>query len=658
MATPAFQIGRGISLQRTGVGQPLPASRTLSTACPRHQQPVAVSNIVRMPAIALWMLFFRGESKKDKREAEVTASEIATPTSKVEELIPPTVPPSPAQRVESTPLQSVTSERSIISASATSEKPSGLAPTLGESAAEKTSLQVSSSKAAESGAAPSLPVTTPSTIAALDGNEKVIQMASLQIPFVVPARKPNPAVVLVLGGSGRLGREIVRYLVESPDTRRVLAHVGSDESLENETALYKDIIGDKGCANTRKLILFRANLVKGLDSVVEAVRNNGVGKVVFAATGGPTNAYKVENNAVKELLPQLEKVLGAKAMEDRLDLFNFMSEYEVEVAQGAFLSVDDRVMGGISQSALVKGEDGSVYFQGNVSTARGGGFANMRARIGSPPAYTDLSSYDGIAIRCMGDGRTYKLTVRDGVDTRIAYQVSFTTRSGEWQVVRAPFTDFLPTRRGTVLYSDEPGRVYASQLHPGKMFEVGLVVSKIDAAGNLLPDFTSGKFSLCLGSIYAYTNVEPRFLLVSSCAVTRPLWSAERKRRDKAAVQIPIVQLNPGNILQQKVAGENATRRADVPWCIVRPVGLAEETSGKRLRIEQGDMLSGRISRVDAARGIVRALNSPFATYRTMELAAYPELAECVALDPPQRAFRALLPDSVEAPYAALVDGL
>ena len=66
-------------------------------------------------------------------------------------------------------------------------------------------------------------------------------------------------------------------------------------------------------------------------------------------------------------------------------------------------------------------------------------------------------------------------------------------------------------------------------------------------------------------------------MTVSSAAVERNAiigGDAEARKKD-----IPIVQLNPGGILNYKYMGENAVRSSGLPYTVVRPVGKLSTNS-------------------------------------------------------------------------------
>jgi monofunctional biosynthetic peptidoglycan transglycosylase len=116
-------------------------------------------------------------------------------------------------------------------------------------------------------------------------------------------------------------------------------------------------------------------------------------------------------------------------------------------------AVDDRIMGGGSQSQPEKVENIGLRFTGTVSLINNGGFASIRSQSGS----WDLSRYTGLKLRLRGDGKTYKLSLRTDIFfDGISYQVAFTTAQGAWQEISLPFSAFAPTHHGIKLTSVAP----------------------------------------------------------------------------------------------------------------------------------------------------------------------------------------------------------
>jgi hypothetical protein len=148
-----------------------------------------------------------------------------------------------------------------------------------------------------------------------------------------------------------------------------------------------------------------------------------------------------------------------------------------------FVAVDDRVMGGVSQSRLRQRGD-SAAFEGELSTERNGGFASVRSELRP----FDLSAFEGIALHVRGDGRTYKLRLRtDESFDGVSYQASLTTTAGAWTTIRVPFEEFRPTYRGRVPTGVGP-------LDPSAVKSFGLLVA----------DEQVGSFRLELRWIGAY----------------------------------------------------------------------------------------------------------------------------------------------------------
>ena len=129
--------------------------------------------------------------------------------------------------------------------------------------------------------------------------------------------------------------------------------------------------------------------------------------------------------------------------------------------------VNDGVMGGLSRSGMRRTDEGTGVFSGELSLENNGGFASVRALLGR----TDLAAHAGLELRVRGDGRTYQLRLRtDDRFDGVAYKATFATRDGEWQTVRVPFDEFLPTFRGRTLAGEPP-------LDPARIHQVVFMVA-------------------------------------------------------------------------------------------------------------------------------------------------------------------------------------
>ncbi|MFC4260529.1 CIA30 family protein [Marinobacter lacisalsi] len=117
-------------------------------------------------------------------------------------------------------------------------------------------------------------------------------------------------------------------------------------------------------------------------------------------------------------------------------------------------SLGDQVMGGQSDGKLVSSAEGVGLFQGTVRLDNGGGFASVKADL---PAPVDASKWTGIELLAQGDGKTYKIGLRNSTDRRnIVYQHAFTPDTQDWSRIRLPFSDFIPTWRGKTVTDVDP----------------------------------------------------------------------------------------------------------------------------------------------------------------------------------------------------------
>mmetsp|Transcript_127576 Transcript_127576/g.254907 ORF Transcript_127576/g.254907 Transcript_127576/m.254907 type:complete len:371 (-) Transcript_127576:238-1350(-) len=121
---------------------------------------------------------------------------------------------------------------------------------------------------------------------------------------------------------------------------------------------------------------------------------------------------------------------------------------------------------------------------------------------------------------------------------------------------------------------------------------------------------------------------QPRMVMCSSAAITRPTWSRTKKERFPGCADIPIVRLNPNDILGNKRQAEDVLRSAGMPYTVVRPTGLNDNWPPGRPLLSQGDFAVGRISRADLASVLVALLKEPAAIGKTFEVtsvAGYPK---------------------------------
>ncbi len=146
-------------------------------------------------------------------------------------------------------------------------------------------------------------------------------------------------------------------------------------------------------------------------------------------------------------------------------LFDFTN---ASVARG-WRSVDDDVMGGVSSSRIEPGVDSGprgARFVGTVSLENNGGFASIR----STPAPLGLAGAEGLELELIGDGHTYKLSIRlDSDFDGVSYQANLTPPAGITSRTRIAFRELVPMWRGRRVPDAAP-------FDPARATQVGLVI--------------------------------------------------------------------------------------------------------------------------------------------------------------------------------------
>jgi monofunctional biosynthetic peptidoglycan transglycosylase len=145
--------------------------------------------------------------------------------------------------------------------------------------------------------------------------------------------------------------------------------------------------------------------------------------------------------------------------------------------------INDVVMGGVSSSRFAVEKPGTAVFSGVVSLENNGGFASANMK----PAQFDVSDCDGIRFRVKGDGKSYKITLKnDGAFNGFSYRFEFTTKDGEWLTIDAPFSSFVPKFMGETTSAPPIDR------------------ARIKTFGFLIADKQNGPFRLEIDWIGAY----------------------------------------------------------------------------------------------------------------------------------------------------------
>ena len=425
------------------------------------------------------------------------------------------------------------------------------------------------------------------------------------------ARHSKNMVILVVGATGGVGKRVTTKLLERGDRVRALVR---------DAARAKDILGEG-------VELFEADIT--IPETLKPEMMRGVSAVI-CCTGtkvqpveGDTPTREKYYQGVKFYLPEvvdtpelveyegiknLVRVVSQQipAATDRM-IFDFTNpNADLKETWGA---VDDVVMGGISQSNIRLADDRAI-FSGIVSTENNGGFASVRTRNFEPPI--DLSNYEGIELKVIGDGKRYKFIARcEGKWDGVGYSYSFDTVYDYPTTIRIPFKDLIPVFRAKTVEE-------ASKLDSEKIYSMQLMLSKFEYDGELNPKFEAGSFKLEVEYIKAYGGkAKPQFIQVSSAGVTRP-----NRPGINLEEEPPAVRMNDqlGGILTWKLRGEEAIKSSGLTYTIIRPCALTEEPGNKTLYVEQGDNIRGQVSRDAIAQLCIEAMNSPEAVDKTFEV--------------------------------------
>ena len=161
-----------------------------------------------------------------------------------------------------------------------------------------------------------------------------------------------------------------------------------------------------------------------------------------------------------------------------------MFDFSDPATVSGWFTLNDDVMGGVSQSQITQTSDGTAIFSGDISFENNGGFATIQANFRTA---VDLSPYTGLQLRVRGDGKTYGVYLSDRPRS-VVHQATFETVAGEWMTVNLPFSAFYPISFGR--------RVSADPLNPANLRSMSLIIEYKQ----------SGSFALEVASIGVYSE--------------------------------------------------------------------------------------------------------------------------------------------------------
>lgn len=116
----------------------------------------------------------------------------------------------------------------------------------------------------------------------------------------------------------------------------------------------------------------------------------------------------------------------------------------------SWYSLNDNVMGGISQGKLTQEYPGIAIYSGRLSRQNNGGFSSVRTHI----SLNSLASYQGVILKVRGDHRRYEFLVTSA-NQQGSWQASFIAPK-QWSEIRIPFASMKLSIRGWSPPSNPP----------------------------------------------------------------------------------------------------------------------------------------------------------------------------------------------------------
>ena len=246
-----------------------------------------------------------------------------------------------------------------------------------------------------------------------------------------------------------------------------------------------------------------------------------------------------------------------------------VTDFSTPLIGTQWISVNDGVMGGVSEGSFRITEDKTLKFFGSLSLDNNGGFTSIRSR----PADLQLDGYDTLAVRVKGDGRAYSLNLRTSSrNASGSYRAAFKTQKNTWQQVRIPFQDFTYTAFGR--------RIAGTG---------ALQANKIQSVGFTLSDKQAGPFLLEVDWIRAENGTK--------AVIETPEIQAQSASADKDIVDTAVAAGNFNTLVAAvKAAGLVDALKAKGPLTVFAPsdeafAKLPQGTVASLLKPENRDTL-------------------------------------------------------------------
>lgn len=124
---------------------------------------------------------------------------------------------------------------------------------------------------------------------------------------------------------------------------------------------------------------------------------------------------------------------------------NVLFDFAGADAAKEWQTVNDGVMGGVSEGKLKISDKKTLEFYGTLSLENNGGFASVRTKAKK----LGLEKGDSLLVRLRGDGREYSMNLHDPRPlVAFSYRSMIQTKKDEWIEVKLPLDKFQATSFG------------------------------------------------------------------------------------------------------------------------------------------------------------------------------------------------------------------
>lgn len=180
----------------------------------------------------------------------------------------------------------------------------------------------------------------------------------------------------------------------------------------------------------------------------------------------------------------LQMSVSAGSQESPRSLFDFGGA----TAREEWQTVNDGVMGGVSDGKFAISDAKTMKFYGTLSLENNGGFASVRSR----GKMLGLEKGDSLVVKVKGDGREYSLNLYlNRQQFAYSYRAPLKTKKGEWIEAKIPLDETVATFFGRTM--KEAGPVNPKEVNaigfllgdkkPGP-FEMEIEWVRVQRAGN------------------------------------------------------------------------------------------------------------------------------------------------------------------------------